>query len=146
MGIIALMGSGELTSTMVAVHKDLVHAVPEPANPVFLDTPAGFQLNADQLARKAVEYFRDHVQHRMTVASFKNREELSAYDAEFAYRRLRDSHYLLIGPGSPTYAVRQWKNTPIPQLYVERVAGERRLMTASANALTLGSHGVGDRH
>lgn len=138
MGIIALMGSGELTSTMVAVHKGLVDAVPAPANPVFLDTPAGFQLNADHLARKAVEYFRDHVQRDMSVASFKNREELSVYDAELAYRRLRESSYLLIGPGSPTYAVRQWKGTPIPQILSERVTAGGCLVAASAAALTVG--------
>lgn len=137
-GIIALMGSGELTSTMVSVHKELLDAVPAPAHPVFLDTPAGFQPNVDHLARKAVEYFRDHVQRPMSVASFKNREELSPYDAELAYRRLRESHYLLIGPGSPTYAVRQWKGTPIPQIFTERVRAGGCLVAASAAALTVG--------
>ncbi|MCU0572433.1 MAG: hypothetical protein MUC41_05510 [Syntrophobacteraceae bacterium] len=137
-GIIALMGSGELTSTMVAVHKDLVSAVPAPPRPVFLDTPAGFQLNADHLAQKAVEYFRDHVQRDMSVASFKNREELSAYDSELAYTRLRESNYLLIGPGSPTYAVRQWRGTPIPQILSERVTAGGCLVAASAAALTVG--------
>ena len=137
-GIIALMGSGELTSTMVAVHKDLVSAVPAPPKPVFLDTPAGFQLNADHLAQKAVEYFRDHVQREMSVASFKNREELSAYDSELAYTRLKESNYLVIGPGSPTYAVRQWKGTPIPQILTERVTAGGCLVAASAAALTVG--------
>mgnify|MGYP000044182097 CR=1 FL=1 len=137
-GIIALMGSGELTSTMVAVHKDLVSAVPTPPRPVFLDTPAGFQLNADHLAQKAVEYFREHVQRDMSVASFKNRDELSAYEAELAYTRLRESNYLLIGPGSPTYAVRQWKGTPIPQIFSERVTAGACLVAASAAALTVG--------
>jgi peptidase E len=137
-GIVALMGSGELTSTMVAVHKDLLAEVPHPPNPVFLDTPAGFQLNADQLAQKAVEYFRDHVQHTMSVASYKNKDELSPYDAELAFHALKESHYLLIGPGSPTYAVRQWKNTPIPDILAARVKAGGCLVAASAAALTVG--------
>jgi peptidase E len=137
-GIIALMGSGELTSTMVEVHKDLVGSVPAPAKPVFLDTPAGFQLNADLLSGKAVEYFRDHVQRDMAVSSFKNREELSAYDAELAFARLRESHYVLIGPGSPTYAVRQWRETPIPRILTARVRAGGCLVAASAAALTVG--------
>jgi peptidase E len=137
-GVIALMGSGELTSTMVAVHKDLLAEVPSPPRPVFLDTPAGFQLNADQLAQKAREYFRDHVRHDLSIASFRNREEVSTYDAELAFHALRESYYLLIGPGSPTYAVRQWKDTPIPEILAARVQAGGCLVAASAAALTVG--------
>jgi hypothetical protein len=137
-GVIALMGSGELTSTMVAVHKDLLAGVPSPPRPVFLDTPAGFQLNADQLAQKAREYFRDHVRHDLSVASFRNRDEVSAYDAELAFHAMRESHYLLIGPGSPTYAVRQWKDTPVPEILAARVQAGGCLVAASAAALTVG--------
>ena len=61
-GTIALMGSGELTATMVEVHKELLAALPHPPRAVFVDTPAGFQLNVDQLSRRAVEYFLNHVQ------------------------------------------------------------------------------------
>ena len=53
-GIIALMGSGELTATMVEVHKELLAGLQPDRRAVFLDTPAGFQLNADQLSQKAV--------------------------------------------------------------------------------------------
>jgi hypothetical protein len=43
-GMIALMGSGELTATMVEVHKELLGRVAAVPRAVFLDTPAGFQL------------------------------------------------------------------------------------------------------
>ena len=49
-GIIALMGSGELTATMVEVHKELLSGLPDPPEAVFLNTPAGFELNADQIS------------------------------------------------------------------------------------------------
>lgn len=137
-GVIALMGSGELTSTMVTVHKELLARLPASSRPIFLDTPAGFQLNADHLAQKAVEYFRDHVQCSMSVASFKDKAVLSAYDAEVAFRALREAHYVLIGPGSPTYAVRQWRETPIPEILVSRVQAGGCLVSASAAALTVG--------
>ena len=39
-GIIALMGSGELTATMVEVHKKLLSGLPDPTQALFLDTPA----------------------------------------------------------------------------------------------------------
>ena len=53
-GTVVLMGSGELTATMVEVHKEMLARLPDPPQAVFLDTPAGFQLNVDEISRKAV--------------------------------------------------------------------------------------------
>jgi hypothetical protein len=138
-GIIALMGSGELTATMVEVHKELLARVPPPPRAVFLDTPAGFQLNVDQLSQRAVEYFRDRIQQLMLVASFKSKETVTPYEAEQAYRILREANFILIGPGSPTYAVRNWQETPIPEIFVKSAERGGCLVIASAAALTVGS-------
>ena len=70
-GIIVLMGSGELTATMVEVHKALLAGLGGRPQAVFLDTPAGFQLNVDQISSKAVEYFATRVKHPLAVASYK---------------------------------------------------------------------------
>ncbi|MBT8367631.1 MAG: hypothetical protein KJP23_23300, partial [Deltaproteobacteria bacterium] len=101
-GKIVLMGSGEMTATMVEVHKGLINQTPGPQQAAFLDTPAGFQLNVDQISQKAVEYFRNHVQRPLAISSFKSKENTSDFDAEKAFRILRESAYILIGPGSPT--------------------------------------------
>ncbi len=137
-GVIALMGSGELTATMVEVHKELLAGTKGSPRAVFLDTPAGFQLNVDQISRRAVEYFRTHVQQPMTVASFKSREITSPYEAEQAFHELRQADYVLIGPGSPSYAVGQWSQTPIPEILTKRVEEGACLVAASAAALTVG--------
>ena len=137
-GTIVLMGSGELTTTMVEVHKKLLAAFKKPARAVFLDTPAGFQLNADQISQKAVGYFNKHIQQPLQVASFKSREQASDYDAQQAFHILRESDYILIGPGSPTYAVRQWIASPIPGIFKEQIERGGCLVAASAAALTMG--------
>jgi peptidase E len=137
-GIIALMGSGEMTSTMVEVHKELLSRCGSAARAVFIDTPAGFQLNADQLSEKAVEYFRARVKYPLSVVSFRSAELISPYDAEKAFHSLRDAEYFLIGPGSPTYAVRQWQKTPIPDIITSRIESGGCLVAASAAALTVG--------
>ncbi len=116
-GKLILMGSGELTATMVEVHKDLIKQLVGARQTAFLDTPAGFQLNVDQISSKAVEYFRKHVQQSLIVSSFKSKIEDSEFDTEKAFRTLRDSGYILIGPGSPTYAVAQWKSSPVPDIF-----------------------------
>jgi hypothetical protein len=137
-GVIALMGSGELTATMVEVHKELLARLRPSQRAVFLDTPAGFQLNVDQLSQKAMEYFRDRIQQSMAVASFKSKEEITPYEAEQAYLVLREANFILIGPGSPTYAVRNWQQTPIPEILVRCVEKGGCLVVASAAALTVG--------
>ncbi len=138
-GIIALMGSGELTATMVEVHKELLARVPAPPRAVFLDTPAGFQLNVDQLSQKAVEYFRDRIQQPMAVASFKAKEAITPDETEQAFRTLQEANFVLIGPGSPTYAVRNWQQTLIPELLTRTIERGGCLIAASAAALTVGS-------
>ncbi len=137
-GKIVLMGSGELTATMVEVHKGLLDRLPGSPQATFLDTPAGFQLNVDQISGKAVEYFRSHVRHKMAIASFKSREGITDFDAQQAFHILRNSNYVLIGPGSPTYAVKQWKESPIPEILNQCVAKGGCLVAASAAALTVG--------
>jgi peptidase E len=138
-GIIALMGSGELTATMVEVHKQLLASLAVPPKVAFLDTPAGFQLNVDFLSERAADYFRQRIQHPLRVASFKSREGTSPFEAEEAYQVLREAGYILIGPGSPTYAVRQWRETPIASILIQRIEAGGCLVAASAAALTVGS-------
>ena len=137
-GMIVLMGSGELTATMVEVHKELLGRTAAAPKAVFLDTPAGFQLNVDQISKKAQDYFQAHVQHSLSVASFKSHETITPYEAEQAYHSLRAADFVLIGPGSPTYAVRQWQQSSIPEILINRIQEGGCLVAASAAALTVG--------
>ena len=132
------MGSGELTATMVEVHKKMLARFPDSPTAVFLDTPAGFQLNVDEISRKAVEYFRVHVQKQLNVASYKSSENTSGFEAETAFHMLRNADFVLVGPGSPTYAVRQLQKTPIPEILVNNIRAAGCLVAASAAALTMG--------
>jgi cyanophycinase-like exopeptidase len=134
-GAIVLMGSGELTATMVEVHKEMLAAIGPSARAVFVDTPAGFQLNCDQISAKAVDYFRTRVGRALTVASIRSREDAGDVNALIA---LKQADFVLIGPGSPTYAVRQWAGTPVPGILAERIGAGGCLVAASAAALTVG--------
>lgn len=137
-GKIVLMGSGELTATMVEVHKGLLEQLTGAPQATFLDTPAGFQLNVDQISEKAVAYFRVHIQQSLSISSFKSHETTTDFDARQAFHILRNSNYVLIGPGSPTYAVRQLKESPVPEILTQCVANGGCLVAASAAALTVG--------
>lgn len=137
-GLLVLMGSGELTGTMVEVHKALLRRYGRDARAVFIDTPAGFQLNVDQIAEKAQRYFNTRVLHRLELVSCKSAQACLGADGAQALQTLSQADYILIGPGSPTYALNQWRQGPIPDLMTRRIEAGACLVAASAAALTIG--------
>jgi len=137
-GIIAIMGSGETADSMVRIHRLLLKKITPPVKAVFIDTPAGFQMNADELFERAREYFAKHLDQAIEKVSFKSAREISSFAAEKAFQTLRQADYIFVGPGSPTYALKNWINTPIPQIIWERVQNGACFIAASAAALTLG--------
>jgi peptidase E len=137
-GVIAIMGSGETTDSMVRVHRQLLGGLPPPVKAVFLDTPAGFQTNADDLYEKSREYFQKRLDQPLERAGFKSARQISPVEAEKAYQTLRRADYIFVGPGSPTYALKNWRGTPIPQILRERIQEGGCFVAASAAALTLG--------
>lgn len=139
-GTIALVGSGELSGTMVETHKMLLSRPGSRGKALFLDTPAGFQENVGLISRRAIEYFATQVRHDMEIASFKSAESAALPGAEQVYRLIGDAGFVLFGPGSPTYTVRQLKETPIPALLGAMVARGGCLVAASAAALTAGRY------
>ena len=74
----------------------------------------------------------------MSVSSFKSHEATTDFDAQQAFHILRHSNYILIGPGSPTYAVRHLKESPVPGILTQCVASGGCIVAASAAALTVG--------
>ena len=122
------MGSGETAPTMVKTHRALFDRVGE-APAVLLSTPYGFQENASEIAARAVEYFRQSVGRSIEPVD------------EHQLARLRAAGLIFSGPGSPSYALRAWSGTPVPDLLADRLrpGGDGGCITfASAAALTLG--------
>lgn len=141
--ILTIMGSGETAPTMVSTHRSLTARLPKPVNAVLLDTPYGFQENASELARRAVEYFKTSVNVDITVAGLVRLTDTHiAADPVVVERGIRAVHnaaYVFAGPGSPTYALRQWHNTPIANILTEKITQGGVVTFASAAALTLGA-------
>ena len=136
--ILTIMGSGETSPTHSKTHRDLLARLgPTPVPAVLLDTPVGFQSNADQLSAKAVEYFRVSVQAEVEVATWHS-AGVDALTTETMLTKLRRARYVFAGPGSPTYALRQWQRSQVPAVLAEKLATGGAITFASAAALTLG--------
>ncbi len=137
--ILAIMGSGETAPTMAKVHRALFERLgPDPVAAAILDTPYGFQENADDLSARTVQFFAQSVGRAVSVASYRSRD-VDAVTAATAVARIRESRYLMAGPGSPSYALRQWAGGPIPAALADRLRDGGVLAMASAAALTLGA-------
>ena len=141
--LLAIMGSGETAPTMVKPHRFLFEqlgAGPVPA--VLLDTPYGFQMNADEISERAVEYFAASVGRRVDVAELRRAEGADPVRREEAIARIASARWVFAGPGSPTYALSQWSGTDVPDLLADKLAHGGCLVFASAAALTLGRYTV----
>ncbi len=133
------MGSGETAPTMSKVHRALLARLgPPPVPAVLLDTPFGFQGNADDLATRAVEYFAESVQAAIAVASYRSAADGGSVEFETMLNRIRDARYVFAGPGSPSYALGQWIGTQVPVVLADKLAKGGCVTFASAAAVTLG--------
>ena len=139
-GLLVIMGSGETTPTMIKLHRSIFDQVGErPA--VLLDTPYGFQSNADDITARALAYFADSVGRRVQVASWRTIPP-EGLARERTLATIASAGWIFSGPGSPTYALRQWRHTPITSCLVDVLARDGVVVLASAAAVTAGSHSV----
>jgi len=136
--ILAVMGSGETAPTMVTTHRMLASKLPKSARAVLLDTPYGFQENAPELASKAVEYFQTSINLDLEVAGLTEIIGADSLSVERGLQKVADADYVFAGPGSPTYALRQWSGTPLAGLLGKKLRDGGIVTFASAAALTLG--------
>ncbi|MDP3984748.1 MAG: hypothetical protein Q8Q52_07090 [Acidimicrobiia bacterium] len=130
-GRVMIIGSGELGPSMVPVFRSL-NAEVDPSRVVVLDGSYRFQANGDELSEKIVDHLARSVGWRAEVATSAGSDpidlavKIAAADLVFA------------GPGSPTYALRQWNHPPVIEALVSVVEAGGTLVMASAAALTLG--------
>ena len=139
-GLIVVMGSGETAPSMVTVHQRALARVPKAVPAVLLDSPYGFQGNADDLTARTLGHFRDRVGRELVVATFRSAAAAAAdpLGHERSMALLREAGWAYAGPGSPSYTLRTWAGSPVPDLLAGVVERGGVLTFSSAAALTLG--------
>lgn len=141
--LVVIMGSGETAPTMVKPHRAIFERLgPDPVPAVILDTPYGFQANADDISARAVDYFAASVGQRVEVAELRRAEGADPVRREAALAKVASARWVFAGPGSPTYALRQWSGTDLPELLSDKISSGGAIVFASAAALTLGRYTV----
>jgi cyanophycinase-like exopeptidase len=133
------MGSGETSPTMVTAHQQCLKEV-DSEKAVFLDTPFGFQENADDLTSKILDYFKTSVGAEISHLKLRTPNEPADQVAK-VFAAIADAQWVFTGPGSPSYTVKTWQTVGLGQAF-ERMLERGTLVAASAAALTIGSHTI----
>ena len=148
--VLAIIGSGETSPTMVTAHRELISRLGLTSpQAIVLATPYAFQENAADVSARTQRYFADSVglQVRVAAGTSPNADPAMAPplippDEEDEPRQaagIRAADWVFAGPGSPSYALAHWQAGPVAAGLRDRVlAGDGLTVLASAAAATAG--------
>ena len=148
--VLAIIGSGETSPTMVTVHRELISRLGLTSpQAIVLATAYAFQENAADVSARTQRYFADSVglQVRVAAGTSPNADPAMAPplippDEEDEARQaagIRAADWVFAGPGSPSYALAHWQAGPVAAGLRDRVlAGDGLTVLASAAAATAG--------
>jgi hypothetical protein len=138
-GVIALLGSGETAPGMTKVHRRLLSRHDE-IRAVNLDSPYGFQENVPQMTAKLVDYFATSLRTVLTPVSLTSYDDASEIERTIVRQQVRDANYVFAGPGSPSYALAQWRPLGITDEFERVLDAGGTLCFSSAAVVTLGRY------
>lgn len=113
-GLITLFGSGETAPGAQKIYHALFSQMNEAPRVAIVETPAGFEPNSDYVAGQVAAYLQKRLQNfrpQTTVVPARKRGTAFSPDAPAIIAPLYAANVIFMGPGSPTYAVRQLDNS-----------------------------------
>ena len=143
-GTVAILGSGEAAATGRRVLGMLLRELAEPRTLAVLDTPAGFQPNADRVAGKLVEFIAGRLGDLRPRAGVvrARREDLGAPMGEAALAAIAAARCVVAGPGSPSYTYSAAGGYPVCGRFARGASPRATLDFASAAAVAMGTYAI----
>lgn len=142
LGKIAFLGSGETSLSGGRIFESLARELPRPLKIAILETPAGFELNAGLVAARVAEFLQKRLQNFEpqieTVPARKRGTQYSPDNLEII-QTLMTANLIFLGPGSPTYAVRQLQDSLAWDILRARHRLGATLVFASAATIAAGA-------
>jgi len=114
-----------------------------PIEVAILETPAGFQPNSALVAQKMAEFLEQHLQNyrpQVAVIPARKRGTPHSPDNPEILAPLLRANYIFWGPGSPSYAVRQLRDSLAWQMMLARHRLGATMVSASAAAIASGAY------
>jgi len=145
LGQIAFLGSGETSLAGGRIFETLAKNINEPLRIALLETPAGFELNSAQVVGKVGEFMKTRLQNYKpavdVIPARKKDSDYSPNDPEII-KPLLYANMIFLGPGSPTYAIRQLKDSLAWDVLRARHRLGATLIFASAATISVGAHAL----
>ena len=139
-GAIAILGSGETSPNLVPVHREMISRLQKITNPLIINSPFGFQENADVISDKLKEFFKSSLNLDTHILSYRKPDEFNTVDYFKSLDEINKSNFIFSGPGSPSYAIKVWKNTGFPMSFKKLLQNDGSIVFSSAAATTLGEY------
>lgn len=141
-GRIAFLGSGETSLAGGRIFESLARLITAPLRIAVMETTAGFELNSPQVAGRVAEFLQTRLQnYNPTIDLIPARKlgtEFSPDNPEIL-KPLLTANMIFMGPGSPSYAVRQLKDTLAWEIIRTRHRLGATLVFASAATISIGA-------
>jgi cyanophycinase-like exopeptidase len=134
-GPVVLFGSGETSPSGRKVFDMVFRQLPKTPRVALLETPAGFELNSERVIGRVAEFIDHRLQNYQpvtTVIAARARGTPFSPDSAEIVAPLLEADLIFMGPGSPTYAVRQLQDSLAWQMLVARHRLGAALVLASA--------------
>jgi hypothetical protein len=139
---VALLGSGETAPSGGHVFEAVANYLNRPPRVAVLETPTGFELNSAQVAGRVADFLRQRLQNYqpevVVIPARKRHTAFSPDDPALTWLML-DAHLIFAGPGSPTYAVRQLRDSRAWYTLTARHRLGATLVFASAATTAVGA-------
>ena len=145
LGQIAFLGSGETSLAGGRIFESLARHIDAPLRIALVETPAGFELNSAQVVGRVGEFIKSRLQNYKPIVDIvparKKNSAFSPDDPEIIQPLLK-ANMIFMGPGSPTYAIRQLKDTLTWEVIRARHRLGATLVFASAATISVGAHAL----
>src|SRR5512140_4003485 len=142
LGQIAFLGDGETALVRVQIFESLARNLPQPLWIAVLETPAGFELNSHQVAGRVADFMKTRLQNYSPIVDIiparKRGTHFSPDDAGIL-KPLLYANFIFMGPGSPTYAIRQLQGSLAWDLVRARHRMGATLAFASSATIAVGA-------
>jgi cyanophycinase-like exopeptidase len=144
-GQLVLFGSGETAANGRKVFDGLFRRLPSPVRVAILETPAGFQPNSTAVAGRIADFLRRGLQNyslELSIVPARKRGTPFSPDDPALADAVLAADCIVLGPGSPTYAVRQLRASRTWDAVRLRFAEGAALVLASAAVLAISAQTV----
>ena len=144
-GIIVLFGSGETSPSGRLVWEWLLRQIDGAVNVAVLETPAGFQPNSPLVAQEIADFLRQRLQNyhpQVSIIPARKRGTLHSPDDPKVLEPALHANAIFLGPGSPTYAARQLRDSVAWHTVVAQHRLGAHLVLASAAVIAAGTHAL----